>query len=199
MRQSSRGSRQHRSKIRTRIIVGLSLGLFLMTVTAVILSFKLDSCGRDMSDLLVKEGKQARRLAELEPKLVDMELEIAALVKSRLPHLLPLEFDKVFTLNQDYARNIVFSISGKRGKNSKKHYEYKLVMDNLALTPIHPHIQIILFDRDGVQVGFSEFGVDKEGVPTLDILEHDESRSQTGEVIFTDEAEPRYFTVRLKH
>lgn len=198
VRHSSRRSGRHRSKTRTRLIVGLSLGMILMTVIVVVLSVKLESRNRELSELLTKDIKQAQRLAELEPKVADMEIEIAALVKSRLPHLLPLEFDKVFTLNQDYAKNIIFSIAGKRGKNRKKRYEYRLVMDNKTLTPVHPHIQIIFFDRDGIQVGFSEFGMEDGGIPTWDILEHDETRSQVGEVIFSEEAEPLYFTVRVK-
>ncbi|HHH39242.1 MAG TPA: hypothetical protein ENK50_06690 [Sedimenticola sp.] len=198
--RSSHSSRsRHRSKVRTRLIIGLSLALFMAALTLVILSFRLSGCDRELSDLMIVEGREARRLAELESNVEQMEMEIAALVQARLPNLLPLELDKVFSLNKAYAKNIVFSIAGKGGKGEKKRYEYKLVMHNPSLTPVHPHIRILLFDRDGIQIGYSEFGVDKEGVPTFDILEHDETRSQIGEIRLSEEATPRYFTVRLQN
>lgn len=166
-----------------------------MFIVVLVLGVKLTTCGREATELMVLERKQARRLVELEPKIAELEQEVAQLVQSRLPNLRPLEFDKVFHIGEAYVKNIVFTMTGKDGARS---YEYKIVMDNQDYLPVQPHVQILLFDRDGIQIGLSVFGVDEEGVPTAEILERGEVRSHVAEVGVTEEIVPEYFMLRIK-
>lgn len=189
-------SRHRRSRARTRLIIILSAALLAMFIAVLVLGVKLTTCGRQVIDLTVLERKQARQLAELEPKIAEFEQEIAQLVESRLPNLRPLEFDKVFHIGEAYVKNIVFTITRKDGI---RYYEYKMLMDNQDFVPVPPHVQILLFDRDGIQIGFSELGVDKDGVPTADILERGEIRSHVAQFVLTEDMEPDYFLLRVKN
>jgi len=194
-RKTDRGRlKQRRSKSKKSFII-LSVGCALLFALALALAVKLTMYGREITDLTVLGRKQAQKLALLEPKLVEMEEEIAALVESRLPHLTVLGFDKVLPVDKRYVKNIAFTLAGKGGK---KRYEYKMVMDNRGLVSVHPYVQIIFFDKVGIQVGMSELGVDSDGMPTLDMLERGEIRSHVSQVRLTDNIEPKYFTVRVK-
>ena len=194
-RKTDRGRlKQRRSKSKKSFII-LSVGCALLFALALALAVKLTMYGREINDLTVLGRKQAQKLALLEPKLVEMEEEIAALVESRLPHLTVLGFDKVLPVDKRYVKNIAFTLAGKGGK---KRYEYKMVMDNRGLVSVHPYVQIIFFDKVGIQVGMSELGVDSDGMPTLDMLERGEIRSHVSQVRLTDNIEPKYFTVRVK-
>ena len=167
-----------------------------MFIVVLVLGVKLTTCGRTVVDLTVLERKQARRLVELEPKIAELKQEVAQLVEARLPNLRPLEFDKVFHIGEAYVKNIVFTMTGKDGV---RFYEYKMVMDNQDFVPVQPYIQILLFDRDGIQVGFSVLGVDKDGLPTAEILERGEIRSHVAQVTLAQDIEPKYFLLQIKN
>jgi cell division protein FtsB len=188
-------SRHSRSRARTRLIIILAAALGAMFILSLVLGVKLTTCGRQVTELTILERKQGRQLAEMAPKIAELEQEVAQLVKSRLPNLRPLEFDKVFHIGEAYVKNVVFTITRKNGI---RYYEYKIVMDNQDFVPVAPHVQILLFDRDGIQIGFSELGVDTDGVPSADILERGEIRSHAAQLSLTEEIEPKYFLLRIK-
>ncbi|MEE9395773.1 MAG: hypothetical protein V3V31_02050 [Methylococcales bacterium] len=188
--------KQRRSKSKSsKFLTILSVACAALFLLALALGVKVAMNGREVTDLTVLQRKQAQKLAILEPKLAEMEEEIAALVQSRLPHLTALGFDKVLPVDKKYVKNIAFTLAGKGGK---KRYEYKMVMDNRSLVSVHPHVQIIFFDKVGIQVGMSELGVDTDGMPTLDVLERGEIRSHVSQVKLTDNTDPQYFAVRIK-
>ena len=144
--------------------------------------------------LVISERKQSEELQQLRPQVEKLRKEVTALTESRLPGLRRLELDKVLVLNQAYVKNVVFTVSGK-GDDLK--YEYKMTARNASLNLVHPQVDILFFDRLGIQVGISRIGVNKEGAPTLDILERGESRSYSQNIALNGENRPEYFRLRI--
>lgn len=188
-------SRNSRSRHRTLLIIGLSIACITLFIALLVVSVKLSNCGRALADATFQERKHLRRLSMLEPRIDQLEQENAALVESRLPHLNQLEFDRVFPVDQGYVKNIVFSLAGK---GVIKNYEYKLVMENRDFASVQPQVQVILFDRNGIQIGLSELGADEDGKFTQPLLEHEEIRSHVDEIQLSDDLAPKYFMVRIK-
>lgn len=178
---------------RTKLIYGLSVALIVACILLLILGVKLSLYAREINALTAIEQKQARELAALKPELEKVKAEIADLVESRLPYLNKLEFDKVIPINEEYVKNIVFTLVGN---GDTKSYEYKLVMRNQELTAIHPQVKIIFFNRVGIQIGESDIGVHEDGVPTLEVLERGEVRSYASAIELAEELKPEYFWIR---
>jgi hypothetical protein len=177
-----------------RLIFILSIALIVETVALLFLFIRLTISEKENLDLTVVERKQALELEALKPEVEKLRAEIAALTTSRLPNLNKLEFDKVIPLDMDYVKNIVFTVAGK---NSDKHYEYKIVMHNSGLSLIHPEVDILFFDRVGIQVGLSKIGFHQDGTPNLDMLERGEVRSFSLSVELADDANPEYFRIKI--
>ena len=192
---SIHSTRGRRSRRRTLLILALWFTVFCLFIVVVALSIRLNNCGRELADATFLERKQTRKLTRLEPRVAQLEQENAALVESRLPHLTQLQFDKVFAVDSGYVKNIVFSLAGK---GDLRVYEYKLLMENRDFSTIQPHVQVLLFDRNGMQIGLSELGVDQDGKFTQPMLEHEEIRSHVDEIPLSDDVTPEYFLVRIK-
>lgn len=195
MSSTHRSRHNSRSRHRTLLIIVLSIACFCMFIALLVMSVKLNDRGRELADVTFLERKHARKLERLEPRVAELEQEIAALVESRLPHLTQLQFDKVFKVDQAYVKNIVFSLAGKGGF---RNHEYKLVMENREFNSIQPNIQVLIFDRNGIQIGLSELGVSEDGKFTQPMLEHEEIRSHVDEIVLSEDATPAYFMVRVK-
>ncbi|HYE37724.1 hypothetical protein [Methylocaldum sp.] len=190
---SRRGKHRHSS--RTRLIFFLSIALVIETAVLLILFIQLTVNEQENLDLTVAEKKQAQELQALKPEVEKLRADIAALTVSRLPNLTKLEFDKVIPLDLDYVKNIVFTVAGK---DSDKHYEYKIVTHNSGLSLIHPEVDILFFDRVGIQVGLSQIGFHQDGTPNLDMLERGEVRSFSSKVDLTDDSNPEYFRIKIR-
>lgn len=184
---------RHRST-RTRLIVALSAGLVIETALLAAIFARMGYAEKENADLVQTERKQAEELQVLRPAVQKLREEVAALAQMRLPDLHPLEFDKVITLDKHYVKNIVFSMAGK---GDDKHYEFKVVTHNSTLNLIHPQIDILFFDRVGIQVGVAHIGVQKDGTPTLDMLDRGETRSYSAAIELNDDARPEYFRLRI--
>jgi hypothetical protein len=184
---------RHRST-RTKLIVALSAGLVIETALLAAIFARMGYAEKENADLIQAEKKQAEELQVLRPAVQKLREEVTALAQMRLPDLQPLEFDKVITLDKHYVKNIVFSVAGK---GDDKHYEFKLVTHNNTLNLIHPQIDILFFDRVGIQVGGARVGVQKDGTPTLDMLDRGETRSYSAAVELNDNARPEYFRLRI--
>ncbi len=192
---TERPSSLRRVKSRRKTVLGLWVALFAESLLLMFFAIKLSMALREVNTLTVIEHKQARQLAEIEPEINKMRHEIANLTASRLPYLKKLDYDAVIPIDQEYVKNIVFTLSGR---GAQKNYEYKLVMNNQELIAIHPTVKILFFDRVGIQVGISQIGVDKQGVPTLDVLERGEIKSYSSNIDLADDAKPEYFLVQVK-
>jgi len=185
---------KHSRSSRRRLIFVLFVALIVETVALLILFIQLTLSEKENLDLTIAEKKQAQELEALKPEVEKLRVEIAALTTSRLPNLTKLEFDKVIPLDLDYVKNIVFTVAGK---DSDKHYEYKIVMHNSDLSLIHPEVDILFFDRVGIQVGLSKIGFHQDGTPNLDMLERGEVRSFSSKVDLADDANPEYFRIKI--
>jgi hypothetical protein len=195
VRYYSSGRNGKRRSSRTKLII--ILGLALAVETAVLLAsyIWMTLSENENLDLVLAERKQSQELDLLRPQVEKLRSEIAMLTQSRLPDLTPLEFDKVLPFNQSYAKNIVFTVSGK---GDEKLYEYKIVLHNSSLNLIHPQLDILFFDHVGIQVGISRLGVQQDGTPTLEMLDRGEIRSFSSKISLTDEAKPEYFRIKIQ-
>lgn len=186
--------RRHNSQSKRRLILALAVALCVSFLILLYFSVKLGMYAREITALTVSEQRLARQLEDLNPLLGTMQQEIAALTKGRLPYLKVLEFDKVISIDKEYVKNIVFTLARIKDYNQ---YEYKIVLDNRNLESIHPRVKVHFFDRVGIQVGYSEVGVDKDGLSTLEVLERGEIRSHSAVVQLAEDVEPAYFMVRV--
>jgi hypothetical protein len=187
------GRRRHHTS-KTRLIVVLGLILVLETALLLAAYIRMSVADKENMELAAAERKQAEELAMLRPQVDRLREELKALTESRLPGLQRLEFDKVIPIDQDYVKNVVFSMAGK---GDQKHYEYKLVLHNGALNLVHPQVDILFFDRVGIQVGLARIGVQKDGTPTLEMMDRGEIRSFSSSVELTGEVQPEYFRLRI--
>ena len=98
--------------------------------------------------------------------------------KTCLPNLVPLKYDRVLEINNEYVRSGIFMLMGKK---EKKSIEFKLVMQNNAQENIIPKVNVLFFNATGNQVGMSQMGYQKdEPAPSSEILEKGEVRSYNG-------------------
>lgn len=178
---------------RKRLTLLLSIGLVFSFLLNLVLGVMLGSSAREVTLSVAVEQKLQRELSEIRPKFEKMASEIEALTLNRLPGLVVLTYDKVLPINEQYVKNIVFT---QTGSEKSKRYEYKVVMDNRNLLPVHPEVKILFFDRVGIQVGFSELGMG-EGLTISDHLERGEIRSYSSSIELSTGLEPKYFQVQL--
>ncbi len=193
---SHRYSRHRRSKSRRWLVPVLYLALFLMFIALFVMAINLQISRKEMADLSALQRKHERRLAEVEPRIRQLEMENAALVQSRFPGLEPLEVDRVIPLNRAYVKNIIFSLAGK-GEN--KLYEYRVVLDNREGRIVSPDVEIFLFDHNGIQVGASYLKMRGKGDGSLKPLAERETRSHAGPMSLDRDAEPAYFLVNVRN
>jgi len=156
--------------------------------------FRMSMAERAKDQLAVEQTKQSAELEAIRPQVEKLRAEIEAIKDNRLPGLRRLEFDKVLALEEDYAKNVVFSVASK---GSARHLEYKLVIHNDTLNIVHPRVDLQVFDKQGIEVGVARIGVHKDGTPTTETLDRGESRSFDGRVEFEESAAPAYFHVKV--
>ncbi len=191
--QSSQ-SKRHKTSPKTKMIIALCVALALESFFLLVSYIRMSMIETENLELNLSERKQTQELDILRPQSQKLRADIEALSQSRLPDLTPLEFDKVLAMDQDYVKNIVFTVSGK---GSEKAYEYKIVMHNGTLNMIHPQVDILFFDPLGIQVGISRLGVQNDGTPTLEVMDRGEIRSFSSQIQLSDTAKPSYFRLKI--
>lgn len=199
VRSSGLGGRVHRNGHRRsnsrRIIFFLMMAVAMETLILVFMLVNLSVQAKENTELVVENKKLSMDLAQARPELEKLRAEVDSLVAGRLPHLTRLEFDKVIPVEKNYVKNLLFTLAG----TSKEHrYEYKIVMHNSGLLAVHPLVDVLFFDRVGMQIGVSRLGVREDGTLTLDMLERGEIRSFTGTVETVEDEKPEYFLVRVR-
>ncbi len=194
-RSSSRVSGSHHGRTRLIQILGVALALSLLINLFIAIA---------LGSYIRKAGLLSGVSASLRLQLTDMTEQLEANVRktrilkgeiqeltlNRLPGLIELNYDEVIKIDKRYVKNIVFTRTGKNGAHL---YEYKIVLENHD-PALQPALKVVLFDRNGVQVGMSELRKDTEhgGIIRLD---QDEVRAHYSVVQLPDNAEPEYFQV----
>jgi len=194
---SSRASGTHQG--RTRLIQILGIALALSLLINLLMAIALASYARKASLLSGVSSSLRLQLTDITEQsennasqIKTLENEIEELTLNRLPGLIGLNYDEVLKVNKQYVKNIVFTRTGKNGAHL---YEYKVVLENHD-SALQPALKVILFDRNGVQVGMSELSSKAEqgGITRLD---QDEVRTHYAVVQLAADAEPEYFQIIL--
>ena len=170
-------SRRSRSSRHSRLVIW-SLGLALL-FTIVIFFISIVYSSSRIVEL-------THRLSSAQGELYLKQQEVDEL-KSRLTHSNLTKFvsDKVLTVNKDFIKNIVFSVTTHGGS---KIYEYRLVVENRSHETIKPKFGVLLFDKDGVEIAIDQILKGEELAPG-------ESRSYSSKLDFFIKEQPEYFHV----
>lgn len=188
---SSRRTRSRRrgSSRNGTLVVALSgllaLAVFLLVVVSITLGGRVTALSNANRDLTEELFKHEQDIKLLRPRLEASERELTMLMEGRLPNLHSLIPDQVIPVQEQYIKNIVFTVVNR---GDEKTYEYKLVMDNSAHQRIQPRFRVLVFDRMGVQVGGDE-------VELAEALGAGESRSHASTLDVFMNSQPRYFAI----
>lgn len=188
--QSVRRSRRQRSTSRSSTLAAvlgglLGLSIFLLVVGAITLGGRVTSLANANRALTEELFRHEQEIRQLRPRLEASERELQMLMEGRLPNLHSLIPDQVIQVQEQYIKNIVFTVVNQ---GEDKIYEYKLVMDNAGQLRIQPRFRVLVFDRMGVQVGVDE-------VELGDALGAGESRSHASILDVFMDSQPRYFAI----
>jgi hypothetical protein len=148
----SRSSYRYATRVRRYrlLLAGISI-LFLIILIFSWLQTARESSRHHQAVLdLRKQEVLAKNLAS-ELETVKNERDI--LVQERIPGLIPLTYDEAINIDNEYVRNIIFTLA-KTGK--KNIYEYRLVLHNNTLSIARLKAKIILFSDIGIQIGMAQ-------------------------------------------
>jgi len=204
--QSHSHSHSHSQKKLLRLqLLALGLGAALLLVIGgwSLTGVKLALLSSQLADLETAHQKQqveARDLSNeidrLEDALAAMKKENAALVRGRIPDLVPLEFDVTLPVEHDHVRNVSFTVVGN---SAEKQYEYRAVLQNQSDSLVQASVEIHVFDELGIEIGAANVSVNqvREG-PKRVVLEAGETQTFHGFISLIQNTEPKYFLVTVK-
>ena len=183
--RSSRSGAHHKTSRKLWLPIALAIAVLALFFVIVFFVIYISDLAGENATLRTERDKAQRELSQASPELVRQQKIVADMTKGRLPHLLDLVPDKVLAINGPYVKNVVFTVLNQNDKNV---YEFKLVMENNTGKKMRPKVRVLVFDRNGVQIGGAE-------IAHLEELTPGESRSQTAVIDRFIDAEPRYFYV----
>ena len=194
-RRRSRSSYRHATTVKRYrfLLAGVSI-LFL-----VILIFSWLHAARKSSEhhqAILDLRKQEVLVKILTGELETIKNERDILVQERIPGLIPLTYDETINIDNEYVRNIIFTLA-KTGK--KKIYEYRLVLHNNTLSIARPKARIILFSDIGMQIGMAQLERNHATTETDSrvALDPGEVRSYTAAIDLIRDEEPSYFLLDM--
>lgn len=198
--KSSRSKNTRRLLQAEKAVRSLKISLIIVllaSVTTILLGKTAIDHAREQNTRLTED------ISALEEKIQGSETDLKraleqmnALVEERLPGIMPLAFEQVLPLDQQYAKNIVLT-QFRSAKETR--YEYRLVLFNQDITPVLPRVTLYLFDRTGIQTGMSD--VVRDGTSTegrIRALAPGEIRSFNGSIVPIAGREPAYFLLALR-
>lgn len=194
--RSRRPRSSYRCETRIRryryLLAGISI-LFLLIYTFT--WFYVARKSAESEQALLQLRIQEKTLGTVNSELETVRNERDALVQGRIPGLLPLTYDETISTDNEYIRNIIFTLV-KNGKQET--YEYRLVMHNETLSVIHPMVEILLFNDVGVQIGLAQVEHANASTGTGRVaLDPGEVRSYTAAINLIRNKEPRYFLLAV--
>jgi hypothetical protein len=169
------------------VALGVLLGIavLLLVAVSVTLGGRVTSLSNANAILSEELFKSEQQLKELRPRLEATDRELKMLMEGRFPNLHPLTPDEVIPVQEQYIKNIVFTVTNH---GAEERHEYKLVMENSYHHKVHPNFRLMVFDKLGVQVGVDAL-VAAEG------LKVGESRSHSSTLDVFMNSQPRYFAI----
>ncbi len=140
------------------------------------------------------------QLRKLETSLQNFTVELEqarnerdALVQGRIPDLAPMKFDEAIPVGNEYVRNVIFTLVKSGNKNM---YEYRLVLSNDSLSVVRPRVEILLFNKLGIQIGNAQVkAVNDTTSVGRATLEPGEVRSYSDNIDILRKGEPEYFLI----
>ncbi len=148
-------------------------------------------------DLMTTRYSERSELRAAHEELAEATATIDGLVQGRIPNLHPVAFDEVMPMGESYVRNVAFTLLREGDALT---YEYKLVLQNETDIMVHPSVELLMFDRLGVQMGRASVGSLEEGDAAVDAqtLYPGEVRSYAGPLDVTRNVEPAYFLLEAR-
>ena len=185
-RHSSRShAEKHKSHYKLALPVALAISVLALLFVGVFSIISVGNYAQENDALHAELNKAQQALKQIEPELARARKTLSEVTQKRLPYLFDLVPDKVLNINNAYVKNVVFTVLNQSGTNI---YEFKLVVENSSARNVRPKSRMIVFDRNGVQIGGAE-------IVDLAELAPGESRSQSAVIDRFIDAEPRYFYV----
>lgn len=173
------------------IIAGFSMALFASLCIILTLCIQIRLYSTELERIKEAGSSRSKEIEEMRNRMAELEVEIGDLVQSRIPSLKELAFDQVIEIDHRYVKNIVFTVTGKNGR---KRFEYKTVLENTGIDAIEPKAKVIFFNRMGIQIGQAVIDNDEPG-SDKGLLDPGEGRSYYNFVQFAESLLPRYFRV----
>lgn len=165
--------------------IALAVSVLMLLFVGIFSMITISGHAQENEALHAELAKARQALKQIEPELQQARKTQADLAKGRLPYVHDLVPDKVLNINNAYVKNVVFTVLNQNGTNI---YEFKLVVENSGARNVRPKSRMIVFDRNGVQIGGAE-------IVDLAELAPGESRSQSAVIDRFIDAEPHYFYV----
>jgi len=195
-RKRSRSDHRCRAKIRRYkyLVTGITI-TFLLIYIFTWFHISAESTRHAQSALQLR--KLETSLQGVTAELDQVRSERDELVHGRIPNLAPLVFDEAIAIDDDYIRNVIFTLV-KNGNNNI--YEYRLVLNNNSLSVIRPKIEIFLFNELGIQIGNAR--VESTNATTninRVTLEPGEVRSYSDTIKMLRQGEPGYFLIHAEN
>lgn len=194
----SRYDRQRRQTLIARLIATAAI------VASVILSMLYIHARSQLATHNMETGTLASELSRARGELVQtkqlvaaQEIELGALLKQRIPGVTALEFEKLNDIDKGYVKKLMFSESGT---GAERHLTYNAVIKNTEDHPITPAVNVLLFDRKGLQTGIARLTPAATTIPSRDEkIQPGETRSYSGLVERIRDGDPHaYYLVEVK-
>lgn len=175
--------------LRMKLLLGVAGVAFLIAM--VLAKFDIEELESANQQLGINATKQGDELTRTKTRLEKLESEVAEFVSGRIPYLHRIEFDKTIPVDQNYVRNVIFTLTGV---GDDKKYEYRIVMHNDSMNIVHPFINVFLFDELGIQVGATKITkADATTKTEYTDLKQGETRSYSAMVPLERNETPYYF------
>jgi hypothetical protein len=141
----------------------------------------------------IQSGAEEREV--LQAKAFKLKGVLDERVRTRLPGLRAVEFDRVIPLEEGPLKNIMFT---QAGLDQDQDTEYRIVLSNPNATPARLQVEILLFNQAGIQTGRALVGKGSQNAPAPINLDGNETRAysdkmETGE----GHQGPTYFLARV--
>jgi len=192
----SGSSRSARKIFKLRIIVAvLSVALLVTTIGWIAAGMKLAAIEEQFHQYQLSSRQEIAAGKNQVAEVERLKAEQEALVKGIIPGLRILDFDATVSIEDQYVRNIGFTLTGT---NHSKNYEYRIVLHNDSLNVVAPAVTIFLFDDRGIQVGTTVLSKgDATSKVEFNTLQPNETRSYSGRIALNIQSEPKYFLVEV--